>query len=492
MHIIVYIAMHQHQVTFQLLHDFGVGSNLIDKGCIALLGYLFLYTVMGFTPPAVIDTVVMIARTRYGCFIEIGILADGCCRHKSTARMSVDTYTVDIDKRITGCQLFYCGFMVGQRIITHIAVAIVVIPLGAAWMTTALSYGNNNETGLSQTVGTYTHTGERIVNSLYLWSGIDIIDDRIYFGRIKVERFVHHTIQVGHSVGCLHLKQFRELITGCFQLREIAFLQSHDFAAVGIQQVGTRHGIHSGIVVYKETSLIVYFYLMEVIAFGELLQTAAVCLYFIEMFVIRIFVLIASVGREIDGACFFVYLQDLLHMPRSFGDAVFQIPVFIVQVQMGPSVAFAPLYQFLASLQYKDGAGFLISIHTLLNNRNNRIGSYCIGTNIYAMQVTTAAGQEEAVIVALPYGRTVFLVAFFLLNRTVFQTDGLVLVGIYLHLLAGVVCHVENKQIINRSFHFSGHLVTVAFQCRTRLRYGVDNPKFFYSTFVGYIYGKVF
>ena len=107
-------------------------------------------------------------------------------------------------------------------------------------------------------------------------------------------------------------------------------------------------------------------------------------------------------------------------------------------------------------------------------------------------RVADVAGQEEAVIVALPYSRTVFLVAFFLLNRTVFQTDGLVLVGIYLHLLAGVVCHVENKQIINRSFHFSGHLVTVAFQCRTGLRYGVDNPKFFYSTFVGYIYGKVF
>ena len=63
MNVIVYITMHQHQVTFQLLHDFGVGSNLIDKGCIALLGYLFLYTMMGLTPPAVIDAVVMVPGT---------------------------------------------------------------------------------------------------------------------------------------------------------------------------------------------------------------------------------------------------------------------------------------------------------------------------------------------------------------------------------------------------------------------------------------------
>ena len=55
---------------------------------------------------------------------------------------------------------------------------------------------------------------------------------------------------------------------------------------------------------------------------------------------------------------------------------------------MRPTVAFTPLYQFFSIAQKMQRTRFLISIHTLFNNRNNRILPHSVRTNIYPMQVT--------------------------------------------------------------------------------------------------------
>ena len=85
-------------------------------------------------------------------------------------------------------------------------------------MTTSVTHRNDNETCLSQPIGTYGHFLERIDGSFDLRTRIDIVDDRIDLGRIEVEGLVHDTIEIGHAIGGLHLKGFRELITGCQQL----------------------------------------------------------------------------------------------------------------------------------------------------------------------------------------------------------------------------------------------------------------------------------
>ena len=65
MHIIVNIPVDQKKMAFKICSNFRIGSDLIDKRCISLLGHLFLHAVMSLAPPAVVDIVVVIAGTGY-------------------------------------------------------------------------------------------------------------------------------------------------------------------------------------------------------------------------------------------------------------------------------------------------------------------------------------------------------------------------------------------------------------------------------------------
>ena len=198
---------------------------------------------MRFAPPTVVDTVIMITCTRNCSLIEIRILADCCCRHKATSRMSVDSHTRNINKSITVGKLLYCCLMVGQRIIPHISISVIMVPFGAAGMPTSLSYRNHDKSGLCQTVCPDTHASERTIHRFYLRPRIHIINNGIYLGRIKVKRFVHHSIQISHTVGRFYLERFREFVTGSFQRRKITFLYGHHLFPIIVQQIGTRNSI---------------------------------------------------------------------------------------------------------------------------------------------------------------------------------------------------------------------------------------------------------
>ena len=91
---------------------------------------------------------------------------------------------------------------------------------------------------------------------------------------------------------------------------------------VVIQQYGTRHGVYTRIVIYHKASIIVHLGSVEVIALGELLQSATIEVYAIEVFVIWILVGILTISGEVNHTRLLVHLQDFLHMPRAFGDAI--------------------------------------------------------------------------------------------------------------------------------------------------------------------------
>ena len=244
--------------------------------------------------------------------------------------MSVDTYPCDIDKRITRCQLLHSRLMVGQRIITHIAVTIVVIPLGTTRMTATLSDGNHDKSGLCQAVGTHTHPSERIIHGFYLRTRIDIVNNRVNLGRIEIKRLVHYTVQIGHSIGCFYFKRLRELVTSCFQRRKIAFLYRHHLVAVTVQQVRTRDGVGTRIIIHEETGFIVHLHIVEELPVCQLFQSTAVHIHLVEMLVIRILAFLTSVGYKIYGTSSLVHLHHTFYVPRAFRDAVLQVSFVIV------------------------------------------------------------------------------------------------------------------------------------------------------------------
>ena len=139
-------------ITFQLLGNLRIGGYLVNEGRIALFGHLFLYPMMSFTPPAVIDVVVMVSGTRNGHFEEIRILTNGRRTHESATRMAMNAHFVNINEGMALSQLFDGVLMVGQRIVAHVSIAKIMIPLATARMASTLTYRNDDETGLCQSV----------------------------------------------------------------------------------------------------------------------------------------------------------------------------------------------------------------------------------------------------------------------------------------------------------------------------------------------------
>ena len=120
--------------------------------------------------------------------------------------MAVDSDPVDVDERMAVRKLLDRILMVGQRIVPHVAVTVVVVPFRPARMASSLADRYDDETCLGQTVGTHAHACERIIYRLNLRTRIDIVHDRVDLGRIEVERLVHDSVKVCHSVSGLDLE----------------------------------------------------------------------------------------------------------------------------------------------------------------------------------------------------------------------------------------------------------------------------------------------
>ena len=172
--------------------------------------------------------------------------------------MTEDAHLGDVHELILRTQLLDGCLMVGQRIVAQVLVTEIVVPLRATGVTASLTYTNNDETSLSQAVGTRRHTVVSPIRTFGLWAWIDIIDNRINHRTIKVVRLIHSAIKIGDTISCLYLEEFGELIAGSKQLTEICFLQRHQFAALIVQQVDGRFAIYTRIVVNNISMLLVH------------------------------------------------------------------------------------------------------------------------------------------------------------------------------------------------------------------------------------------
>src|SRR5687768_5747471 len=87
-------------------------------------------------------------------------------------------------------------------------------------------------------------------------------------------------------------------------------------------------------------------------------QPAAVEVNAVEVQVIRIFVLLTAVGGEIQHTPRFINADNVLAVEGAGSDLVLQVPVPIIEVEMRPAIALAPLDQLRAAV-YNAGAAYL-------------------------------------------------------------------------------------------------------------------------------------
>ena len=120
--------------------------------------------------------------------------------------MPVDSDPLKVDERIPCPKLLDGVFLVLQTIVTQVAVTVVVIPLGAVRVASAVAHGNHYDTELGEPVGPGETLAPGDVVGLHLRTRIYIVADRIDLRGIEVIRLVHRSVQVCHPVGCLDLE----------------------------------------------------------------------------------------------------------------------------------------------------------------------------------------------------------------------------------------------------------------------------------------------
>lgn len=216
--VIIHIAMNQEQMALQVLRQLLVGRDLaLERDISSLVGDL-VHAMVLLAPPTVVDVVVMITCARDGHFEEIRIEQHGRCGHEPSSGMAVNADPVDIHVGIAGAQLLDRSLVIGQGIVSQVAIAVVVIPFRAAGVSASVTHANHDEAGLCQAVCTGIQGNVTEEGTLCLRTWIDVVDHRIDLGGVEVKRFEDDSVEIGHTVGGLHRERLWELVTVQLQL----------------------------------------------------------------------------------------------------------------------------------------------------------------------------------------------------------------------------------------------------------------------------------
>src|SRR5690349_15785921 len=142
----------------------------------------------------------MISRRGNGNFKKVRITQYGGSRHKASARVTMNAYTIDVNVGIAIGELLYCCFFISKTVVSQVAIAKSMVPLTAARVAATITNGNYDKTKLCQPVYSIHSSAKSFVYSLCLRTGIDVLDDRVFFGRVEIERLIHYAIQVSYTI----------------------------------------------------------------------------------------------------------------------------------------------------------------------------------------------------------------------------------------------------------------------------------------------------
>ena len=89
--------------------------------------------------------------------------------------MAVDAHAVQVYVLMPHSELLDGVFLVFQSVVTEVAIAVVVIPLGAVGMTAAVAHGDDDHAELGEAVGPGHAAGPGDVVGLHLRTRIHVV-----------------------------------------------------------------------------------------------------------------------------------------------------------------------------------------------------------------------------------------------------------------------------------------------------------------------------
>ncbi len=141
-------------------------------------------------------------------------------------------------------QFLHARHLVGQRVVGHVAIPGIVEGLGAPRRTHAVN-GHHDEAQFGQRL--IVDMGGQKAAAAHragLRAGVDVVDDRVLFGRIEVGGLEHHPVQLGPAVARLDRERHRRHPAGSLEAGDVGAGDFGDLGPVGraAQQRHRRHG----------------------------------------------------------------------------------------------------------------------------------------------------------------------------------------------------------------------------------------------------------
>ena len=207
--------------------------------------------------------------------------------------------------------------------------------------------------------GIYRRYGERFRDKRIVWSGIDILDYGIFFGRVEIYRTDDNSPNIGFSVSSFSTKHFRHSPPFCQHFADIGLFQrQQDRSVFRTTQSSYRRTIDPGPAICKIGIIPGKFHLMVSIFRCQAEQFSILYIqpvYFLE---IGIFTGIFSASYQINHPGGIVHMQHPFHYPFPFGQLSFHLTVIrIIEIKMAPSVTLrnpedlVPVFQIVAIQQ---------------------------------------------------------------------------------------------------------------------------------------------
>src|SRR5262245_59563060 len=208
-------------------------------------------------------------------------------------------------------QLLDCGLLVRKPIVTQVAVAKCVIPLGALRIASVIAYLDYYEAELRQSNPVVSRR-KRFGYTLGLRTRIYEGNDGVTFRRIKIKGLIHHAVEICDSIISLDL-EWLGILKACLHKRgNIGLLQSQDAASQHIVKIRCWRAVYPRGIVHKVLVRIRHCHCVCCVTRIEQLHRTSIEAHTVNMVVIGILPRLLSICGEIHGTTLLVDAFDFV------------------------------------------------------------------------------------------------------------------------------------------------------------------------------------
>ena len=267
-------------------------------------------------------------------------------------------------------------------------------------MSASVTNGNHNKTQLGKSVHPCHTCTPGTVNSLCLRSRIDILNNRINFGGIKIKWLVKNTIKVCNTICRLYSKELRVLVAVCQKGAQVCLLKLHYLTSRILIEGHLWSHICTGIGAYEIFGIIRHNNLCIIVALIQQFNTGAVKVCRVEVAIVRILILLPSVGGKIDNPSCLIHAHNSIHVEIALGYSVLNFSIRSIEIEMSPAVTLRPPDILLASINPAQLSCLHISIKPLLKENPATILINIYSADIHPLKVSALPLNNKHLIIS--------------------------------------------------------------------------------------------